>query len=184
MRPAIHHLVLVALATTLVLGATACGNDSSDGSPPTTQGAGQPASDASTDDDDGSEDDGSHGGTDAPATGRATLVIGDETWEFTKLQCGFGAEETGVEGSEFNMAASEGSISLYAAIDADGSYIEIADIAAMDDGGLEMTTDAPGSEDPVFTISGRSVSAEATFVSYDEVGEPSELDGTLTVDCP
>ena len=110
--------------------------------------------------------------------GTASLTIGDQSWEFAQVACAFGEEETGVEGSEFNMVASDGSAVVYAAIDLDNTYIEFNDRAASDPALAEFISN----DDTTITINGKAISAEASFTTYEDYDTIHQ--GTLSATCP
>lgn len=123
-------------------------------------------------------------GNAAPASGSevevgtASLTIGDHSWEFDQVTCGFGEEETGVEGSEFNLVASNGSAVVYAAIDLDNTYIEFNDSASSDPALAEFITQS----DPTIEINGKDISADASFTTYEDYDTVHA--GSLSATCP
>lgn len=168
--PSRHLAVAVAL---LLAVATACSDDDS-----ATPAPDLPADDMAAVDDaaDAAEDDAASA---PPATGgSATLVIGDDTWRFESVMCAFGEDEIGIEGATWNMAARDGSLSLYAAIDADDDvYIELGDLG--DDEAPNLMT--VGAVEIV--LDGTSASGSGTFVDIN--GDTGvELPGTLEAVCP
>lgn len=115
----------------------------------------------------------------AGTAGTATVTIGDESWQVGNMTCGFGTEGTGIEGSEINLVAGDGNISLYLAVDPGLRYVEVTDIA----GGREFTT--LGADEPDIVVAGTSVSATGQFVSPDHTGAFSDpIAGTVTAVCP
>lgn len=115
---------------------------------------------------------------DGSGAATASLTIGDHSWEFGQVVCAFGEEETGVEGSEFNLRASDGSTMVYAAIDPGYTYIEFNDSAAADPGLSEFITDV----DPTIEITGQEIYADASFVTYEDWDTVQT--GNLTATCP
>lgn len=167
---------LVALGATVALtfGVAACSGDDDDATTPANSGN---ASTAPADDRSEGGEGGEGDAPDLPATGgSASLTVDGQTWEFTSLQCAFGEEETGIEGAILNMAARNGPLSLYIALEPDGDYIEIADIETDD---LNLMSD--GNVDA--TVDGKNVTATANFLDHVEyTGEA--LPGTLELTCP
>jgi len=174
-RPARTLLAVGALA--LALGTVACSDDGGDDGGPN-----RPAPTAVAPDVDGADDELDGGGDDpsiglAPSGGSASVTVGDATWEFDAVQCAFGEDEIGIEGAIWNMAARDGSLSLYAAIDPDATYIELADLDDDEAANLMSTGDV------VIQLDGKRATSSATFVDVN--GEHGlEFDGALEVVCP
>lgn len=169
---------LVTVSLMASLGLSSCSSDGSDGAAPSKGSdpeATQPDGDRTLDgpdDDAASQPGGSAGGT-------ARITVGDQTWEFDQVACAFGEEETGIEGAVFNMAASKDRISLYAADEPDRSYVELADLDEMDDGGLNwFTTDDPG-----FAVDGRTMSATFDVVHLNDDGSQDTATAQFEADC-
>src|SRR5690606_6762569 len=114
--------------------------------------------------------------------GHAVVTVGDETWELDRVTCAFGEAETGIEGAEVNLSAGDGELSLYLALEPDGTYIEFGDPTG-EEGSIQYTT--LGGDDPEIEIDGRSVNARAQFLSYDDSGSADDpVDATVRVTCP
>lgn len=157
-------------AVALTLGAVACSDDDGERSTTTPD----PTVAAAADDDGGDLDPSAGSGA---TGGSAALTIGDATWEFDTVQCAFGEDEIGIEGATWNMAARDGSLSFYAAIDPDATYIELADLADEDAANLMATGDVD------IDLDGKRATSNATFIDVN--GDTSlELSGTMNVVCP
>lgn len=115
---------------------------------------------------------------DGAGSGSASLTIGDNSWEFTQVVCAFGEEETGVEGSEFNLVASNGSATVYAAIDPGHTYIEFNEPAAADPSLSEFITGI----EPTIEIDEKNVYASASFITYEDTDTFHV--GALQATCP
>ncbi|MCK0114202.1 hypothetical protein MWU75_18850 [Ornithinimicrobium sp. F0845] len=124
------------------------------------------------------EDSAGSPGDGANGVGSASLTIGDSSWEFSQLVCAFGEEETGVEGSEFNLLASDGSATVYAAIDPGYTYIEFTEPAAADPSLSELITGI----EPTIEISGKNIYADASFITYEDTDTLHV--GALKATCP
>lgn len=109
--------------------------------------------------------------------GSATLTIGDHSWEFESVVCGFGEEEIGAEGAEFALQASSGSAMVYAAVDADHTYIEFNDSSPADPALAEFIT----AIEPTIEIDGTSIYAPASFRTYED---ETLHHGALSATCP
>ena len=167
--------LFAAVLAMFALGVSAACSDSDSGSG-STSAAGESSGDDGEDDGDSAEPSGE---------GHATITIGGETWSFDSVRCGIGEEETGVPGAELNMSATDGTIALYVAAEGEGSYIELADLETMDDGGLNYTTTGIGTPVPRIDVNDRSFSATADFYAYTETGElDGPVEGTVTGTCP
>lgn len=165
---------LVAVGLVASFGLSSCSSDGSDAKAPTKE-ADSSATQPDGDDTGGDAATGEAGGS----GGTARITIGDETWEFEQVNCGFGEEETGVEGAVFNMAASKDRISLYAADEPDRAYLELADLDTADDGGLNWTTVG----DPVFEVDGRQLSGTFDVVHMGDDGSQDEATAVFEADC-
>ncbi len=117
-----------------------------------------------------------------PGAGDATITIGDETWKFDSVGCGFGEEGTGVSGAVVNVSATKDRISLYVADDGDDDrYIELADLDDPDEG-MNWSTQSLNGDVPDIVVEGKRVTSETTFYS-DTGGESLTRDGTVVVNC-
>ncbi len=168
-RPA-HLVALLVSITVLAVGGVACsdGDDDPLSSDPEATTAGPAGEDEE--------------GPDPSVAGRSTggsasLTIDETTWDFGQVNCAFGEDEIGIEGATWNMAARDGSLSLYAAIDPDATYIELADLDDME------ATNLMASGDVELEIDGKQVSGNGTF--FDVNGDGGlELVGRIEVLCP
>jgi hypothetical protein len=182
------RLAIAATAAALVLGAVGCSSSDDDSTAAAGTG-GSPDTNEAADNDEAANNDevgDGNGGSDAGSSGgSATITIGPQTWTFDQVRCGFGEDEIGSPGAELVVAASRGPISLYASVEADFSYIELADLET-DGEGVTWTTQGVDAADPVISESGGSVSSEAMFMSYgaDGAGDPETAEGTLEATCP
>lgn len=168
-----NRLVAALAAGLILFGTVGCSSDGSGSEAEEKPAAGDTATGGTVDD-----------AGDRAGSGRATVVIGDETWEFDQVTCAFGEEETGVEGAVVNFSARNGSLSLYLAAEADGNYIELSDLDDLENG-VNHTTMGVGAPNPVIEVVDRSISSEAGFYSYDDTGgEVGPVDGTVTATCP
>lgn len=187
MRITSKRLLAVAFSSLLALSAAACsssddddkgaGADQSEANDVDVNGGGDASGDGSSNDGAGST--GGAGSNDgAAASGTATLAIGNNTWEFSELMCGFGEAETGVKGAELNLSARNGSLSLYVAVEPDSTFIEFSDL---DEKEPSYMTDG----EPNIVISGKSVSTTAQFIEDYESGSRDKISsGTFTATCP
>lgn len=142
--------VSVALGLVTMLGLSSCSSDGSDGATPTTKTGGDVSEPG------GDDTDSAAGG------GSARVTIGEDTWEFAPVVCGFGEEETGVEGAVFNLSAGKDKINLYAAAEPGRNYFELSDLGALgDDDGLSWMT----ADEPDFEVDGRNLSGTFDVVS-------------------
>ncbi len=166
-------------ATVLALAVAAVGCSSSDDGSAAAKGT-DPSSDTN---DVGADDEDDAGDAGSASGGRATITIGDRTWNFDRVRCAFGEDEIGAAGAELVVAASDGSISLYVSVEEDLSYIELTDLESTDGEGVTWTTQGVGAADPEISVSGGSVSSDATFVSYGDV-DSEDTDGSFEATCP
>lgn len=176
----------VTLATTLALfGGVACSSGSDEPAKPGTAATSDADSKDRGEDGSGessSEEVGSGGDTDATTDGSIVVEIGGRTWELDQVTCGFGEEETGVEGAELNLAAGDGSVSLYVAVEPDRTYIEFGEPESVD-GGTSYTTLGVGSPDPDIQIDGRSINATVAFYDQSDFGA-DPVEGSVAGTCP
>lgn len=113
----------------------------------------------------------------------ATLTVGDHTYEFERIFCAFGPEETGQNDTEFSLSARQDGLQLDATINERfGHVVSLDDIENLDDPRVGWTAGGilGGAED-IIELDGKQVSAEATFRD----GNTQETtDGSLRATCP
>lgn len=113
----------------------------------------------------------------------AILTVGAQTYEFERIFCGFGPEETGRDDTDFSLSARQNGLQLDATInDRFGHVVSVDDIENLDDPRVSWTAGGllGGAED-IIEIDGKQVSAEATFKDGN-TGETA--DGSLSATCP
>jgi hypothetical protein len=152
------------------------------------------------DDSDGGDDNGQGGG----GGGTATLIVGDETYEFTDVLCAFSAEEAQNPDFPFNLSAfGESATGARTQLTADiydpsgeertegegvTHSITLNDIEDFENPSVGWSAPASfeltGSADPFLQIDGKNVSGESTFddTLTDDVIE--EEPGSLEATCP
>lgn len=113
--------------------------------------------------------------------GRARITIGDETWAFEGVTCGFGEKGTGVSGGIFNASATAKGFALYVANDGgNDSYIKLNDDNDPEFG--ENWTTQDGEPLPVINVDGKKVTAKAVFTSTNEAPTPAKA-GSVEITC-
>lgn len=130
--------------------------------------------------DNASEQSGDPGATDGAA---AILAVGDRTYEFERIFCAFGPEETGQDDTEFSLSARQDGLQLDATIsERFGHVVSVDDIENLDDPRVGWTAGGVlGGTEDIIELDGRQVSAEATFED-ENTGETTE--GSLRATCP
>ena len=150
--------------------------------------------------DQGNSGNGGSGGADeSQGSGNATLTIGDESWSFDNVRCGFSQEETFLRAS-FHLSAfgetAEGvRIELSAAIldkQEDGRYkgkgvsyvVSLVDAEDDENPTLNWTsiTGLFGEVEPVILVEGKNVTADTTFTDYVTI-TGAKIPGTLQATC-
>jgi hypothetical protein len=125
---------------------------------------------------------------DVPATGSATLTIGERTWRFGGVVCLVGPDAAAVDAT-FSLAASGGGFDLFVAQKDDGDVITLV----ASDSDLQLTTAAGPTDNDTdnelhfLRIDGPAVTATASFVEVGATtsGTASEKDDvTATVEAP
>lgn len=178
--PTLPYRFLTAGVVALALFAAACSDDDSD-SVADESAAGDSAADQDQSGDDGMIE---IDLDEMAGSGQATVTIDGETWSFDAVMCGVGETELDTPGAELNLAGLDGSISFYIALEPGGSYIELADLEAMDDGGLYYTTMGVGTPEPTIEMDGRSFTATADFYTFNDMGgQDGPIEGTVSGTC-
>lgn len=193
-----HWKILIATLA-ITLAATfgfACSDDNSSDD----NGGGQPEATEQTPDDgvtpNGSEEPVSGG------SGSATLTIGDESWTFTDLFCGFSPEETRNDRVSFTLSAfGESATGARTQLDAtiqdteeqgryegDGTIhsVSLNDIEDFDNPSVawDAVTGIVGGGAFTINVNGKNVSAEAVFDDGRTNDVLEEVAGTLEAVCP
>lgn len=175
--------VLIALGMLTVLAA--CGDDDGDAADAADAGAIDEAAPGSDEEAGESQE----ATPDSPGGGRATITIGEETWEFEGVRCAFGPAETGRDDTEFVLASTQDGLHLDATINTEfGHSISLNDIEDFENpsvsyGYTDVAAVVSGDSAEVIEVDGKQVYAEAAF--YDETSDSyEEIAGTLTATCP
>lgn len=133
---------------------------------------------------DGPDDASERSGDLAAADGAAAiLTVADQTYEFERIFCAFGPEETGGDDTEFSLSARQNGLQLDATINERfGHVVSVDDIENLDDPRVGWTAGGiPGEAEDIIELDGKQVSAEATFRD----GNTGETrDGSLSATCP
>jgi hypothetical protein len=137
----------------------------------------------------------------SPGSGSATLTIGDESWSFDEVRCGFSQEETFLPKQSFYLSAfgstAEGvQIELSATIldeQEDGRYfgngvsyaVSIVDAEDSESPTFEWVslTGLFGEVEPVIQVDGKNVTADTSFRDHVTI-TGNEIPGTLRATCP
>lgn len=164
-----------------------CGGDSDEGasSGPAASPAGSagPVPDVPSGEPEGSPAD-SPGDEPAAGFGSASLTVGDDSWDFSPVQCAFGAEQIGQEGAEFNLSAIQDGLQLYLSIDSYGHSASLKDVEDFENPSVSLDTEFGPSQDSEFIeVSGKAISGEAEFVD-DTRDPPREVAGSFEATCP
>lgn len=143
----------------------------------------------------------SSGGGGSPGLGSATLTIGDESWSFDDVRCGFSQEETFLRKQSFYLSAfgetADGvRIELSATIlddqengryEGDGvSYaIILEDAQDYENPTLSWVslTGLFGEVEPVIQVDGKNVTADTIFQDHVTISG-DKIPGTLKAACP
>jgi len=147
------------------------------------------STDTDTDTDEGANDDADAGSAEPAngATGSAVAVIGGETFEFSQVECLFGADTGRVDDGILAMrGAGEGGLTLFASStssdpdDADADPFDAVDIQGADFSLNAVNVPAAG-QPGFLEIEGTSISATTEF--FDERIDDF-VDGTFDATCP
>lgn len=115
----------------------------------------------------------------AEGGGSATLVVGDQEWEFDSVLCAFGEDEIGQEGAEFVLSSIQDGMQMYASIDSFGHSVSLDDIEDFENPSVSLASTGDG----FLVVDGKDVSGETDFID----GTTDGLDatpGTFTATCP
>lgn len=174
-------------AAVLATALAGCGGDSGEGSSPvpaaSPDGSAAPAPDAPADDSAASPADGEAA---APAAGfgSASLTVGSDTWDFTTVQCAFGAEQIGQEGAEFNLSAIQDGLQFYLSIDSYGHSASLKDIQDFENPSVSLDTAfGPSGDSEFIEVDGKAISGEAEFLD-DTSDPPQAVAGSFEATCP
>ena len=173
---------------------------SGDGEDATNGGAGADTTEPALDDGNGGNGD-SAGDGGSPGSGSATLTIGDESWSFDDVRCGFSQEETFLRKQSFYLSAfgetAEGvRIELSATIldeqedgryEGDGVSYVVSLVDAEDDENPTLNwvsiTGLFSEVEPVILVDGKNVTADTTFTDHVTI-TGDKIPGTLRATCP
>lgn len=119
----------------------------------------------------------------AGSTGSATLVVGGETYEFDRVHCGFGPEETGQDDIEFTLSAIQDGLQLDATIMTRfGHVVSVDDIEDLENPRVAWSAGGPGSTTgDIIRVDGKHVQVETTFTDQNT---GTTANGTLEAQCP
>ncbi len=126
----------------------------------------------------------------AEGGGGATLTANGQTWEFPSVLCAFGEDQTGQEGSIFNLSAIADGLQLYVSIDDSGAShsLSLDDITDFENPSVSLSVDpftaaAAGASEDFLTLDGKSVSADVVMIDG-ITGMPTAEPAQLTATCP
>lgn len=117
------------------------------------------------------------------SAGSATLVVGGETFEFDRVRCGFGPEETGQDDIEFTLSAIQDGLQLDATIMTRfGHVVSVDDIEDFENPRVAWSAGGPGSTTgEIIRVDGKHVQVETTFTDQNT---GTTANGTLEAQCP
>ena len=101
--------------------------------------------------------------------GSATLIVGDERWEFDAVLCAFGEEEIGQEDAEFVLSAMQDGLQFYVTIDAWGHSFSLNDVADFENPSINLFSVG----DDFIQLDGKESSGEAGMVDDTGIGDPT-----------
>lgn len=111
--------------------------------------------------------------------GSATLVVGDQEWNFGSVLCAFGEEQIGQEGAVFNLSSIQDGLQMYASIDSFGHSLSLDDIEDFENPSVSLSTFG----DTSISLDGKSITGEGEFM--DGTSDSFEtIPGTFTATCP
>jgi hypothetical protein len=116
----------------------------------------------------------------------AIFTVDDDTYEFDRPRCAFGAEETGREDTEFVLSAIQDGMQLDATINTRfGHVVSLDDTEDHENPRVswsagEVGSRSSGSEE-IIRLDGKRVTVEATFTDQTT---GTSADGTLEATCP
>ena len=192
-----HGLIVLLVAVTLAAGGVLASCSSS---------GGDNAGDATVDSDgvadtSGSTSTGTQQGQNTQqqqGAGKATLKVGDKTYEFDTVMCAFGTDETKNADWDFSLSAIQDGTQLSVSRGAEGGQygdsVSLDDIENVDDPSVSWSAPAhvlptaanPNAvvDDSFVEIDNKNISAQAQFDDGTKgtTGEP--VAGTLTATCP
>lgn len=119
--------------------------------------------------------------------GSATLVVGDQTWSFGSVLCGFGPEQIGDPEAEFVLSAIQDGLQLYVSIDGYGHSITLDDVQNFSDPSVSLANASDlGAAPPeeFIIVDGKSVRATTGFMDMSDESNLETIEGTLTATCP
>ena len=114
----------------------------------------------------------------AQGGGSATLTVGDETWDFDRVLCAIGEEETGQEGAEFVLSSIQDGLQLYVSIDSFGHSVSLNDIEDFENPSVSLSTFGGGD---FIELDGKTVSGAMTMT---DDGTMEEHDASFEGTCP
>lgn len=117
----------------------------------------------------------------AQGGGSATLTVGDQTWDFEGVVCGFGEEEIGDEGAEFVLSAFEDGAQLYVSIDIHGHMVSLNDVSNVEDPSVALDSALATNAGEFIEVSGKNASAQMSM--FDELSG-TEVDASFEGSCP
>ena len=177
-------------AIALALALSACGSaedptaaDVTDAATSAVTDAQAAAEDAATDAEDMVEEmkEDLEGQQAAQGGGSASLTVGGQTWDFDRVLCAFGEEETGQEGAEFVLSSIQDGMQFYVSIDSFGHSVTLDDIENFADPSVSLDSSLATNADSFIQVSGKQVSGEMS-VWDDLAGE--EKDAAFEGTCP
>lgn len=125
-------------------------------------------------------------GGETRAAGSATLSVADETYEFDRPRCAFGAEETGRDDTEFVLSAIQDGMQLDATINTRfGHVVSLDDIEDHENPRVSWSAGEVGStsssSEEIIRLDGKRVTVETTFTDQTS---GTTADGALEATCP